>query len=656
MHSHFQICLLSLTIAGTVSAGCPIGPAAGSDKTAQVFAGSDLPVIVPQKLTQQEYYALASQYGWSHPSQALECISKIEKNNPGSPLAAAATRLKDTVLPKQIPPAEAIELALKAQNAWQDPAKTSTWYIGAQKYANECIAKYPNFEYGYMSLANLQALDNKRDLAAQSYRRALTINPRNAHAWDGLGDQLLDLHQATEAKSAFEKALFYDPEDTLAQNRLDNMQAYEQSSSPFAPISNFFSTAAAIVILPVALMVRDQEALKTSGFIDKTGKFAFHQLNSGPVRQFSNGLLLVWDHFVDKQGKTVGKNTFSAGEDFSEGFAAVCKKQGEWGYLDTSGEYAIAPQFQAAKSFHEGLAPAKSGARWGFVDKTGKWAVPPRFTGALPFSDGLAAVVLGGKIGYVDHQGKMIISAQFDAAFSFSDGLALVTTYETPILRHHERCIDKTGKVVFDLTALKQKIEKRQDFPQEYSGRIYNYSASPDFLVAEVSEFEGSPAFTLADHDDPQRFSEGLMLVHCGKEYGFVDKSGNLAIPCKFGSAAPFKEGLACVSLDAPSSNSNYSNKKNNQRFGYIDKTGKFAIQPRFDYASEFHEGQAFVRENMSTNTNTSTTTKSTSTTIANTTAGFIDHSGQIVLPVPSGTGRDFHDGLARVGEPVVYP
>jgi hypothetical protein len=224
----------------------------------------------------------------------------------------------------------------------------------------------------------------------------------------------------------------------------------------------------------------------------------------------------------------------------------------------------------------------------------------------------------------------LIIPAQFDAALSFSDGLALVTTYETAILRHHQRCINTKGKVLFDLTQLKQSVENKRQSPQQYSssGRIRN-----DLLVTEVSQFEGSPACFTEDYDNPQRFSDGLMLIQCGAKYGYVDKSGHFAIACQFGSATPFKEGLACVSLD--SSNLNVLH-KNNQTFGYIDKTGKFAIKPRFESAAQFSEGLAFVRDKQK--------------------AGFIDHAGQIVLEVPSGTGGAFHDGLARVGEPVVYP
>lgn len=63
--------------------------------------------------------------------------------------------------------------------------------------------------------------------------------------------------------------------------------------------------------------------------------------------------------------------------------------------------WAIAPQFDSAWSFSEGLAPVEVGGKWGYVDKTGKYAISPQFDRAFPFSEGLAAAKAGGKWGFV---------------------------------------------------------------------------------------------------------------------------------------------------------------------------------------------------------------------------------------------------------------
>ncbi len=45
---------------------------------------------------------------------------------------------------------------------------------------------------------------------------------------------------------------------------------------------------------------------------------------------------------------------------------------GEWGYIDKAGKVVIAPQFDDALDFSEGLASVRIGWKWCYIDKTGK--------------------------------------------------------------------------------------------------------------------------------------------------------------------------------------------------------------------------------------------------------------------------------------------
>lgn len=107
----------------------------------------------------------------------------------------------------------------------------------------------------------------------------------------------------------------------------------------------------------------------------------------------------------------------------------------KFGFLDPSGNnMIIAPQFDDAQPFSEGLAPVRVGdadsGRWGYVDTTGRMVIQPQFTWAGPFSEGRAAVTVGdlfeGKQGYINRAGKMVIEPQFDAAGLFIAGRAQV--------------------------------------------------------------------------------------------------------------------------------------------------------------------------------------------------------------------------------------
>lgn len=59
------------------------------------------------------------------------------------------------------------------------------------------------------------------------------------------------------------------------------------------------------------------------------------------------------------------------------------------------------------------------------------FTIAPQFDDADSFSEGLARVKTGQKWGYIDKQGKLAIQSQLDEAQTFSDGLALVRTYSS---------------------------------------------------------------------------------------------------------------------------------------------------------------------------------------------------------------------------------
>lgn len=67
-------------------------------------------------------------------------------------------------------------------------------------------------------------------------------------------------------------------------------------------------------------------------------------------------------------------------------------------------------------------------------------------------------------------------------------------------------------------------------------------------------------------YDEIQSFSEGLAAVRQGTKWGFIDKTGNFAIPPEFDYAFSFSEGRACVILGST--------------MGYIDRAGRWIWEP----------------------------------------------------------------------------
>lgn len=121
------------------------------------------------------------------------------------------------------------------------------------------------------------------------------------------------------------------------------------------------------------------------GFIDRAGQWVIKPRFS-TVRDFDveSGLAMVktdtW-MYIDTEGK---QQPFSGevNHSFSEGLT-IGKKDKQVGFMDTHGDWAVAPQFDAAEDFDHGLAWVRQGDLWGLINKAGQWVVKPRFEAKL---------------------------------------------------------------------------------------------------------------------------------------------------------------------------------------------------------------------------------------------------------------------------------
>jgi len=116
------------------------------------------------------------------------------------------------------------------------------------------------------------------------------------------------------------------------------------------------------------------------------------------------------------------------------------------------------------------------------------------------------------------------------------------------------------------------------------------------------------------------------------KRIGFIDNTGKLVIdydrlPSSTAMIGEFHEGRAAIyfNREGPPGSPNFN-------VGFIDETGNVIIPPRFHFIRDFSEGLAYV--------------------IGGEFRGFIDLQGKPVIKTDNNDTRDFHEGLAAVGSP----
>ena len=75
---------------------------------------------------------------------------------------------------------------------------------------------------------------------------------------------------------------------------------------------------------------------------------------------------------------------------------------GKWGFVDSTGQMTIEPQYDAAKSFNIGLGAICVDGKWGYINSNGTVRIQCQFEDCLPFADnGIAAVKENGIWSYV---------------------------------------------------------------------------------------------------------------------------------------------------------------------------------------------------------------------------------------------------------------
>lgn len=215
-----------------------------------------------------------------------------------------------------------------------------------------------------------------------------------------------------------------------------------------------------------------------------------------------------------------------------------------------------------------------------------------------------------GKTIYIDRSGRVVLTVPYSAG-RFSDGLARVE------LSGGTGYIDRTGKLVIGPIAFSGR---------DFSNGLAMVESNERCTTAESKQKYGfidksgglaiPPTLTRPCNywsDDFYFRKEGLALTQLGEKWGFIDKRGRVV--AQFDKAGPFSEGLAHVQAEG--------------KFGYVDTIGKFVIEPQFEDARAFGDGLAPVK--------------------VKGLWGFVDKTGKMVIAPRFQNAVSFHDGMAGI-------
>ncbi|MDD4493373.1 MAG: WG repeat-containing protein [Eubacteriales bacterium] len=252
----------------------------------------------------------------------------------------------------------------------------------------------------------------------------------------------------------------------------------------------------------------------------------------------------------------------------------------------------------------------------GFANNRGEVVVEPKYTKVSPFSDGLAAVNFGTEAepswGYIDKNGNTVIAPQYTNARQFSDGLAYVENqYDS---NPEMRCgyIDKTGKMIVHGNWVEQKYGLGYMTGFNGSGTDFNAGVAAAFLAWESN---ANPGYDTA---------QGI---------GIIDKSGNVLFKDESGELWPYPEGEIGEGLFAICGN---PGSNGDTPVGFIETSGNIVIAPQMQWKvyQTFCEGLCAVSFRGPEGRK-----------------GYIDKSGNLVIEAKYIYAANFSHGYAAVCE-----
>jgi hypothetical protein len=232
-------------------------------------------------------------------------------------------------------------------------------------------------------------------------------------------------------------------------------------------------------------------------------------------------------------------------------------------------------------------------------------------------------IVKNGRYGFIDRSGTIVIAPAFVWANVFDEGMAAVYVCDKMI------SIDSAGQPHPLRTAKTGELA-----PKKMDGKYVLVNSSDQLVTQSL-------------YDEVGFWSDGAMPVKRDGKWGYVDRNGREFIHLRFDEAYPFMSGVANSEI---SSEPVIINKKGEiiyrgapflqgvaderiamingeEKAGFLDLSGNVVIPFIYDSTGSFDEGLAPVRKGNKW--------------------GYIDKSGKLVIPFKFDEAHEFMRGLA---------
>jgi len=281
---------------------------------------------------------------------------------------------------------------------------------------------------------------------------------------------------------------------------------------------------------------------------------------------------------IGRNGLPVKMEQFDKPGYFFEGVAKF-KKDGKYGFIDSTGTVVVEPKYITVSYCSEGLICVNQNNKveeFEFIDKKGTRAFDKTFyqAGTTSFQNGLSRVMISGKTCLIDRQGEIALNTPFSTVSGFGDSLLTVSqgksfndfgyaNYKGEIVipgpyysatsfiggyasvKNEDMkagIINTKGEIIvpFKYDATYNDLKKEGRFGA-YIGRNWFYfnEKGEKFTDVKVRVIMKSGAGKYSPYQDAKT-----------EQWGYLNRDGSIAIPAQFEQCKPFNEnGIGIVQI-----------------------------------------------------------------------------------------------------------
>jgi hypothetical protein len=294
--------------------------------------------------------------------------------------------------------------------------------------------------------------------------------------------------------------------------------------------------------------------------------------------------------YINVSGELKIKPHYRRAEVFSCGLALIQEEDTRFGYINTKGVVLFyvdgVSSWQNIHSFFDERAAVRLNRQWGFLDISGRFAIAPQFSAIVDFNEGVAAVkgTVSSNYVYIDKGGQNIFpNMSFKIAYRKSNGFMVIGEQIFEDYWIQGSNLDERIKV----SGMRRGVIDGQ-------GRII-IPIAEQILDTEVSDglISSSRGFlnmqnevVIKNHFQKSgRFYNGIIPISTdGKKYGIINIKDEYIVQEKYDLIQTFSEGYAVYMQDG--------------KYGFLDRSGNIAISAQFDFAMPFNNELAFIRLN----------------------------------------------------------